>query len=109
MTEDLFERRVLFVVGRDPLVVAGPGSFPDELMRLAHAQNLTVSAVSPAGSAVQGASADVAATEHEEAALEDGVRLALQRILVSPDFLFRVEVDPNQAAPGAVGKGADER
>jgi len=28
-------RRVLFVVGRDPLVVAGPGSFPDELLRLA--------------------------------------------------------------------------
>jgi iron complex transport system substrate-binding protein len=27
-------RRVLFVVGREPLVVAGPGSFPDELLRL---------------------------------------------------------------------------
>ncbi len=26
--------RVLFIVGRDPLVVAGPGSFPDELLRL---------------------------------------------------------------------------
>jgi iron complex transport system substrate-binding protein len=32
-------RRVLFVVGRDPLVVAGPGSFPDELLRLAGAEN----------------------------------------------------------------------
>jgi len=31
--------RVLFVVGRDPLVVAGPGSFPDELLRLAGCQN----------------------------------------------------------------------
>ncbi len=31
--------RVLFVVGRDPLVVAGPGSFPDELLRLAGAVN----------------------------------------------------------------------
>jgi iron complex transport system substrate-binding protein len=27
--------RVLFVVGRDPLVVAGPGSYPDELVRIA--------------------------------------------------------------------------
>ena len=27
-------RRVLFVVGREPLVVAGPGSFADELLRL---------------------------------------------------------------------------
>jgi len=32
-------RRVLFVVGRDPLVVAGPGSFPDELLRLAGCTN----------------------------------------------------------------------
>jgi iron complex transport system substrate-binding protein len=31
--------RVLFVVGRDPLVVAGPGSFPDELLRLAGCDN----------------------------------------------------------------------
>jgi len=31
--------RVLFVVGRDPLVVAGPGSFPDELLRIAGAEN----------------------------------------------------------------------
>jgi iron complex transport system substrate-binding protein len=32
-------RRVLFVVGHDPLVVAGPGSFPDELLRLAGCRN----------------------------------------------------------------------
>jgi len=32
-------QRVLFVVGRDPLVVAGPGSFPDELLRLAGCDN----------------------------------------------------------------------
>jgi len=35
----LVSRRVLFVVGRDPLVVAGPGSFPDELLRLAGCRN----------------------------------------------------------------------
>jgi cobalamin transport system substrate-binding protein len=31
--------RVLFVIGRDPLVVAGPGSYPDELLRIAGADN----------------------------------------------------------------------
>jgi iron complex transport system substrate-binding protein len=33
-------RRVLFVVGREPLVVAGPGSFPDELLRVCAAENV---------------------------------------------------------------------
>jgi iron complex transport system substrate-binding protein len=32
--------RVLFVVGREPLVVAGPGSYPDELLRVAGAVNV---------------------------------------------------------------------
>ena len=31
--------RVLLVVGREPLVVAGPGSYPDELLRLAGGRN----------------------------------------------------------------------
>ncbi len=35
---------------------------------------------------------------------ETGIRLALQTILVSPEFLFRVELDPEGAAPGAVHK-----
>jgi len=33
-------RRVLFIVGRDPLVVAGPGSYPDELLRVVGARNV---------------------------------------------------------------------
>jgi iron complex transport system substrate-binding protein len=33
-------RRVLFLVGREPLVVAGPGSFPDELLRIAGCENV---------------------------------------------------------------------
>ncbi len=33
-------RRVLLVVGRDPLVVAGPGSYPDALLRIAGAENV---------------------------------------------------------------------
>jgi iron complex transport system substrate-binding protein len=32
--------RVLFVLGHDPLVVAGPGSYPDELLRLAGGENV---------------------------------------------------------------------
>ena len=32
--------RALFVVGRDPLVVAGPGSFPDELLRIVGGENV---------------------------------------------------------------------
>jgi iron complex transport system substrate-binding protein len=32
--------RALFVVGLSPIVVAGPGSFPDEMLRLAAAQNV---------------------------------------------------------------------
>jgi mono/diheme cytochrome c family protein len=38
---------------------------------------------------------------------ESGVRLALQKILVSPDFLFRAEVDPPGAARGSVYKISD--
>jgi cobalamin transport system substrate-binding protein len=36
----LARKRVLFVVGREPLVVAGPGSFPDELLRIAGAESV---------------------------------------------------------------------
>jgi hypothetical protein len=31
-----------------------------------------------------------------------GIRAALERVLVSPDFLFRIEADPANAAPGSV-------
>jgi len=31
---------------------------------------------------------------------EDGIRMALERILVSPNFLFRVEIDPPGVTPG---------
>jgi len=39
-TASLPRRRVLFVVGRDPLVVAGPGSYPDALLRVCGATNV---------------------------------------------------------------------
>jgi len=38
---------------------------------------------------------------------EQGVRLALQKILVSPDFIFRVELDPADAAPGSARQVSD--
>jgi hypothetical protein len=38
---------------------------------------------------------------------DDGVRSALERTLVSPDFLFRVEADPDNAAKGSVYRISD--
>ncbi|HYR89217.1 MAG TPA: DUF1592 domain-containing protein [Terriglobia bacterium] len=38
---------------------------------------------------------------------EDGIRLAVQRIIVSPDFLFRVETDPRKAIPGSAYRVSD--
>jgi hypothetical protein len=36
-----------------------------------------------------------------------GIGLALQKILVSPEFLFRIERDPKDAAPGSVHRVTD--
>jgi mono/diheme cytochrome c family protein len=33
---------------------------------------------------------------------DEGIRFGLQALLVSPDFLFRVELDPKSAVPGSV-------
>jgi hypothetical protein len=38
---------------------------------------------------------------------EAGIRLAMQKILVSPDFIFRAEVDPPNAQAGTVYKISD--
>lgn len=43
----------------------------------------------------------------QEGGFESGVRLALQKILVSPQFLFREELDPAKAAPGSVYRVSD--
>lgn len=43
----------------------------------------------------------------EHGGFEGGIRLALQRILVSPDFLFRVEVDPAGVAPASAYRVSD--
>jgi mono/diheme cytochrome c family protein len=38
---------------------------------------------------------------------DDGIRAALERLLVSPDFLFRIEAAPRTAAAGAVYRISD--
>jgi hypothetical protein len=43
----------------------------------------------------------------DHAGFEAGVRLALQKILVSPEFIFRMEFDPPDAVPGAVYRISD--
>lgn len=42
--------------------------------------------------------------EKEGDSFEQGIRLALQAVLVSPHFLFRIERDPQPMNPGAVHK-----
>src|SRR5947207_3722266 len=39
-------------------------------------------------------------TARDHGTFEDGIRMALERILVSPNFLFRVEIDPPGITPG---------
>jgi Protein of unknown function (DUF1592)/Protein of unknown function (DUF1588)/Protein of unknown function (DUF1587)/Protein of unknown function (DUF1595)/Protein of unknown function (DUF1585) len=43
----------------------------------------------------------------EAGGFEQGVRLALQKVLVSPSFLFRVELDPADASPGSIRHVSD--
>jgi hypothetical protein len=43
----------------------------------------------------------------ERGGFESGMRLALQTILVSPDFIFRMEEDPADAKPGSVHRISD--
>lgn len=41
-------------------------------------------------------------TGRREGSFDNGIEMALQAMLVSPNFLFRVERDPQAAAPGSV-------
>ncbi len=43
----------------------------------------------------------------QRAGFEEGVRSAITRILASPEFLYRIEQDPERLAPGAVHKISD--
>ena len=42
-----------------------------------------------------------------DGSFEDGIELALRRLLVSPEFLYRVEADPEGVEPGAPYRVAD--
>ena len=46
-------------------------------------------------------------TSRNNGSFEEGIRMALQRILVSPNFLFRVETDPPRVASGAAYRISD--
>ncbi|NCG41730.1 MAG: DUF1592 domain-containing protein, partial [Actinobacteria bacterium] len=39
---------------------------------------------------------------HQESDFDTGIQFALERLLVSPDFLFRIEQDPVNAQPGTM-------
>ena len=43
----------------------------------------------------------------ENGTFDDGIRSALERVLVSPDFLFRIEADPAGVAPGSAYRLSD--
>jgi len=43
----------------------------------------------------------------ESGGFEAGIRLALESILVSPEFIFRMEFDPPGAAPGSINRVSD--
>jgi mono/diheme cytochrome c family protein len=42
-----------------------------------------------------------------EGGFDEGIRASLERLLVSPDFLFRIEADPRPVAPGAAYRVPD--
>jgi mono/diheme cytochrome c family protein len=44
---------------------------------------------------------------HADGDFDTGVRAALERLLVSPDFLFRIEADPDTVTPGTAYRLSD--
>jgi mono/diheme cytochrome c family protein len=46
-------------------------------------------------------------TGRREGSFDAGIEFALERILIDPDFLFRIERDPEDAAPGTVHRLSD--
>ena len=47
------------------------------------------------------------AAGREKGSFDEGIQLALERLLVDPNFLFRIERDPAHAAPGAPYRVSD--
>jgi hypothetical protein len=46
-------------------------------------------------------------TARADGDFDAGIRAGLERLLVSPDFLFRIEADPDKVAPGAAYRLSD--
>jgi mono/diheme cytochrome c family protein len=46
-------------------------------------------------------------TGREKGSFDDGIQMALRRILASPSFVFRVETDPAGSAPGTIHRIGD--
>ena len=54
----------------------------------------------PVGGADVDALLDFFRTGRRDGGFDDGIQFALERMLVDPEFLFRIERDPEDAAPG---------
>ena len=101
-------RRVLFIVGREPLVVAGPGSYPDQLLRVVGARNVVEGTVAWPVFPVERAAAldpdvvvDAAVNEHGTEAGDRGLSAipAVRRGAVPP-------ADHRRRAPARAAAGA---
>ena len=87
--------RVLFVVGREPLIVAGGGSFPDELLRVCGAENVAGGAVPWPVYPLEKAVADDPAVVVDAAPLEprEGIRRLEAIPAVRRGAVLRLESD----------------
>ena len=93
---DTPSRRAIFACHPDTLgdEAGCAGRIVASLARRAYRRPVTAADTAPLLAAYE-------AGRREGAGFEDGIRWAIEALLVSPKFLFRVEPDPAGAAPGA--------
>ena len=93
---DTPSRRAIFACHPDTLgdETGCAGRIVASLARRAYRRPVTAADTAPLLAAYE-------AGRREGAGFEDGIRWAIESLLVSPKFLFRVERDPAGAAPGA--------
>ena len=98
---DTPSRRRLFVCR--PATAAGESACADRilttLVRRAYRRDVTADDLRPVR--------DFYEAGRAERGFERGIQRALERVLVSPQFLFRIEQDPAGAAPGSVHRISD--
>jgi hypothetical protein len=112
---------------RGPYDVKGPGSSPSRerifvchqdndacavqilsaLARRAYRRPVTNEDLDPLMAFYRAARGKPSPTASSNASFDAGIEMALQRILVSPDFLFRIERDPPNATPGTPYRVSD--